>query len=102
MSQLTMFVVNIKLLIGILTCAGLALILGVVLYTTLRATHAARKSQKGLAAFEKSRRDAQGRPLPPVGMGVCANCGLAATHVHFLPDGTRLCRDCLDNHGTNG
>ncbi|MCB9858074.1 MAG: hypothetical protein H6818_20510 [Phycisphaerales bacterium] len=96
MNQLSMFGENIALLIGILTCLGFAGIIGLVLYTSLRAAHTARRSSKSLAAYDKSRRDARGRLLPPLGAGICEQCGDTRKPVHFLLDGSRLCRQCLD------
>lgn len=102
MDPLKMFGENIALLIGILTCLGLGTVLFLVVYVTLRATYAARRSAKGLEHYEMSRRDAQGRVLPPIGHGICQQCGRVPPHVYFLADGTRLCRDCLDARPSEG
>lgn len=101
MTQLPMFGENIALLIGILTCTGFAALIGIILYTSLRAAHTARNSRKSLDAYDTSRRDARGRPLPPMGPGICEQCGDARKPVHFLLNGTRLCRECLDARPTD-
>ena len=42
----------------------------------------------------RRRLDAQGRPYPPAGRGMCDACRRAAERVYFLPDGRRLCEVC--------
>lgn len=102
MNQLTMFGQNIALLIGILTCLGVGVILFLVVYVAIRASRSARDSKKSLEAYDKARRDPHGRPSPPTGMGVCQQCGRALTDVHYYPDGTRLCRACIDAGTSKG
>lgn len=96
MNQLTMFGQNIRLLIGILACVGVAIAIGLVIYIAVRVMYTSRQQRTHVARFEKSRLDARGNPLPPDGMGVCQACGKALPNVYFLPDGSRLCRACLD------
>lgn len=98
MNQLPMFGQNIALLIGILTCLGLAAVIGLVVVVALRALHADHRTRQGVKAHEQSKRDAHNRPLPPTGMGVCQTCGRALTDIHYFPDGLRRCRRCIDAH----
>ena len=100
MNQLTMFGQNIKLLIGILACIGVAIIIGLVIVVAIRSVYSTHRQRTSLNRYAKSRRDAGGRPLPPTGMGVCRKCGAALPDIYFLPDGDRLCRECFNAQTT--
>ncbi len=39
-----------------------------------------------------------GNPYPPLGRGLCDNCGKGVDMVYFLPSGKRLCKRCYKVH----
>ena len=38
--------------------------------------------------------DENGLLLPPVSRGVCQRCGCFSEDIYYLPDGSRVCKEC--------
>jgi hypothetical protein len=83
----------------ILTVAILAAMAMVAVLLTITAVkvvlneHRLRMSQQELT---KARLDPAGRPYPPSARGLCSRCRQVHPVVHYLSDGTALCRVCYD------
>lgn len=99
MSQLEMFALNMRLLVGILVFLGLVFVLLFASWTGLKmwTFHVRRRRAEDEARARKYRPD--GRPYPPVAAGICEKCGGAFDEVFHLPNGTRRCRSCYAEDG---
>lgn len=96
MSQLESWGLSIHLLIGILACAGIGLIVVLILYTSIRAIVFQSRQKLALSDYQKRNTGARGEVLPPMGSGFCETCSKASNSIYFLPDGTRMCRECYN------
>lgn len=95
MSQLQMFGLNIWLLIGILTLMLIGGVIFLVGYTSVRAWLTTRAQDRSFAQFRANRNDAQGRPKPQQGSGICRRCSDAVSDGYYTPEGC-LCVECYD------
>jgi len=101
MDQMQMWRLNIQLLIGILACGGMGIVFLLFFWTGLRAWLFHKRQQASEEKFRRDRVDAQGRPWPPSGPGVCGRCGQVRGRVFFLANGERLCEACYAGVGGN-
>ncbi|HDY66005.1 MAG TPA: hypothetical protein ENH84_07235 [Phycisphaerae bacterium] len=46
--------------------------------------------------IERQKLDANGRPYPSKGRGLCDECGGMSEEVFFLPTGRRMCKTCYE------
>lgn len=84
---------------AILAVALLAVmsVLGLLLATTaVRVWLNERWLRASKLEHELSRLDPTGRPYPPSARGLCSRCNCVLPDVHYLPNGTGLCRSCYD------
>jgi hypothetical protein len=95
MDQLQMFRLNIHLLLGILACLGIGLVLVLAFWTGIRAWLFHKRQEASDGEFRRTKLDAEGRPLPPVGRGICQACGRVSDRVFFLETGAKVCEDCF-------
>ncbi len=102
MSQLRMFGQNIWLLVGILTAALLLFFLLTVGLTGLKVWLFRRGQEQGERESRLERSFPDGSPKPPVGPGLCDQCGHAFPDVFHLPSGTRRCGGCYDSPTDSG
>jgi len=96
MTQLEMFALNMRLLIGILVFLALVFGLLFAAWTALKMWkfHVQRRRAEAEVRARKYRPD--GRPYPPVAAGICEQCGGTFAEVFHLPNGTRRCRRCYE------
>jgi hypothetical protein len=90
---------NILIVVTFWVFFWLCVALVIILWTLARQ----RRWRKGREATEhasyQSTHDAEGRPMPPLGRGLCQVCSAAPPWVYHLDDGRRLCPECLAREG---
>ena len=86
---------GILILFALVVLAVLAALLAI---TAVRVFLNDRRLARYQNELERSRLDPAGRPYPPSSRGLCSRCGEVRPTVHFLPNGTPLCRMCYDQH----
>ena len=96
MTQLEMFAVNIKLLIGLLVFGLLLVLLVVSTWTGIKVWLFRGRQRRGAQEEFNRRHRPDGTLLPPVAAGMCGQCSGAFDKVYHLPDGRRLCEQCYE------
>jgi len=96
MDQLEMFVLNMRLLVGLLAFLGLVVFLLLLAWTGLKMwTFHVRRRRAGMETRARKYRP-NGRPYPPSAAGICEKCGGTFADVFHLPNGARRCRPCYE------
>lgn len=99
MGQLENWALNIRWLIGFLTCLGISLILALVLWIVLRIWLHRTRQRRARREFHDQTRWPDGSPRPPMGEGMCDACQTGCDAVYYLPSGRRLCPACYERQG---
>jgi len=93
------FVDNLGFLCCFWVLVGMAVAIALGLWTLAQYHRWRREKQAADREHYQSTHDAQGRPMPPLGPGVCQGCGAVPALVYYLEDGRHLCPDCLAREG---
>jgi hypothetical protein len=93
------FVANLALLCCFWLLIALTVATALGLWTLVRYRRWRRQQQAADLEHYQSTHDAQGRPMPPLGPGVCQGCGAVPALVYYLEDGRHLCPHCLAREG---
>ena len=89
-----MFGLNMYLIIGAVLLLAFLLVFALFGITALRALLWRRRQRRAEREQEALGRDADGRPLPPAGRGLCDRCGRVYDLVYYCPSGARRCPRC--------
>lgn len=88
------FALNMYFLIGLLIVAGVAIVLIIAFWTSIKIWIWNIRRRKADEAEHRRHFRPDGQPYPPASRGVCAGCARALDGVYHLPSGRRLCPDC--------
>jgi len=94
MTQLEMFALNMRLLIGILVFLALVFVFLFVTWTTLKMWRFRRQRRRAEAEVRARKYRPDGRPYPPRAPGICEQCGGTFADVFHLSNGARRCQTC--------
>ena len=97
MTQLEMFGVNMRLLLGLIMGLILLFLLVVGTWTGIKIWVFRRRQRSETRDALIRSRGSDGHPLPPIGEGVCERCQIVSDKLFHLPSGARLCRDCYES-----
>ena len=86
---------GVLVLFALVVVGVLAVLLAI---TAVRVFLNTRRLARCQIELERSRLDPTGQPYPPSSRGLCSHCGMVYSTVHFLTNGTPLCRTCYDQH----
>jgi hypothetical protein len=88
---------GIFFLLGILGCIALALLIISLIRISKRRSQIAYDQQQR----KKLEIAPDGTPMPPLGRGLCDNCGEIFEKIYYLPTGPKLCPSCYKtSHAT--
>jgi hypothetical protein len=85
---------NLFLIIGGLICLLAAGLLVLVAWTAIKYWRWNARQARAERERQAGKIDADGRPLPPSGRGLCHRCESVHESVYCLPTGRRLCPAC--------
>ena len=94
MDQLRMWGQSIYLLLGILLFLLITAVIVIVFWTGFRIWFSRLRQRRDDDRLHEMRHRSDGRPLPPIGEGMCDRCQGVFDAVYHLPSGRRLCRGC--------
>ncbi len=97
MDQLEMFGLNMRLLLGLIMALALLFLLVVGTWTGIKIWVFRRRQKRAQHDASIRSRGPDGRPLPPIGEGVCERCQTVSEELYHLPSGRRLCHDCYES-----
>jgi hypothetical protein len=99
MDQLENWALNIRWLVGFLTCLGIGSILALIAWVVARVWLHGKRQRYAQERFRERTHWPDGRPRPPMGEGMCDACQLGYDTVYYLPTGRRLCPGCYEQQG---
>ncbi len=96
MDQLTMWGLNIRIILTVAVLFLLLLLLLAAIWTGIKIWLFHRRQRRGEWERRRDSLRPDGRPYPPAAEGVCDRCGGVPEAVYYLPTGRKLCLVCLE------
>ena len=94
--NIEMWILNIRLLIGILFVLIVLFVVGVFSYACIRSLIRQYRVRRARQQDYREKHRSDGTAYPPTCRGLCDNCQSYGEKLYFLPSGQRLCEECYE------